>query len=214
MRRLGEQKQASHLGDNGEEKILLTKRPNEVSPVMRMIKTPTIILEVNGVQLSAFVDTGSAATLMKQSVSRQLGLEGRIKNCVRRLYGVSNTPLKLLGQVNVNISVTGDRCLEHNVIVVPDCYLTSDILMGSDLIGRAKFVWVGQREDLYWGGRHYRVCSVQGKTVNRIRWKKAENFEPKAARVEDKSIHITENIAVPPGQVTSIRISHKTFRPG
>ena len=32
--------------------------------------------------------------------------------------------------------------------------------------------------------------------------------------MEDKSIHITENIAVPPGQVTSIRISHKTFQPG
>lgn len=80
------------------------------------------------IDVSAFVNTGSSPTLGKDSVLKTLGLdENRVSKV---LHSVTNTLLKVKG-------VGIPKCLQQNMIIVPDKYLTTDIL-GADLIGTIK----------------------------------------------------------------------------
>ena len=113
--------------------------------------------------------TGSssrASLTITISAVESLGLQGKIRNCNVYLRGISNHTLKLLGQVTATVRVSSHLSLEQNFIVIPDEYLTSDILMGADLIGRAEFYWVGEKRDLYWGNQHYRVSLAMSSTIN------------------------------------------------
>ena len=101
--------------------------------------TSIAFLTVNHRQLSTLVDTGSSASLITISAVESLGLQDKIRKCNVYLRGISNHTLKLLGQVTAIVRVSSHLSLEQNFIVIPDEYLTSDILMGADLIGRAEF---------------------------------------------------------------------------
>ena len=99
----------------------------------------------------------------------KLGINDKIKNTRRDLVGISNHKLTVFGQVAVKINVSRDLDIEQNFVVVPDEYLSSDILMGADLIGRASFSWTARHNELYWGGQHYKVTRVSCQSVSQVR---------------------------------------------
>ena len=169
--------------------------------------TPVINLEVQEEKVSAFVDTGSEVTLIKKSVLPTLGLVDRVRPCRRRLFGISRTPLKIYGQTKAKVRVSSQLALDQTLIVVPDEYLATDILMGTDLLGRAPLTWDGQKKDLYWGGVHYKVTGGEYYSVRKVHWEVLESTSL-------SSLHVKTGLTVQPGQIQYTRISHQSFEPG
>ena len=178
-------------------------------------RTPTIRLTVNSRQLSVFVDTGSAATLIRLSVLCVLGMEGRIKPCQRKLVGIDQGNLKVFGKVDVKVFVSENLMLDHSLVVVPDQYLSTDILMGADLIGRAPFFWDGRNNELTWGGTFYQVENTEGYSVRRVQWEEKGKCvgRPLQEKMEDW-VHVGYREKVGPGQSTVLRVSNRKWAPG
>ena len=180
-------------------------------------ETPVILLHVNSEVLSAFVDTGSSVSLIARSALQNLGLEDKVRKSQLNLVGISNHKLEILGQVTATVSVSRKICIKQNFIVVPDEYLTSEILMGADLIGRAKFSWTGQKKELYWGGQYYRIAMIKGHTVRQVRKvypKFSENPNVEGQTNEEKWLHVGKYKCIPPGKMGTLHITNRHFMPG
>ena len=179
--------------------------------------TPVILLHVNSQVLSAFVDTGSSVSLIAKSALQTLGIEDKARKSPVDLVGISNHKLDILGQVTATVSISRKINIRQNFIIVPDEYLTSEILMGADLIGRARFSWTGQKRELYWGGQYYRIAMIKGLTISQVR-----KLEPKFSQNpnvtgpvnEENWLHVSKYKCIPPGKMETLRITNRRFIPG
>lgn len=72
---------------------------------------------------------------------KTLGLKEKIRPSCKTLHSVTNTDLKLKGEIQIQVSVYPEVSIQQKMIIVPDEYLNTDVLMGADMIGQAKFTW-------------------------------------------------------------------------
>ncbi|XP_037789606.1 uncharacterized protein LOC119585061 [Penaeus monodon] len=102
------------------------------------------------------------------------------------------------------------------MIIVPDEYLTSDVLMGADMIGKAKFTWNEKTQDLYWGEQQYKIYNTVGRSINMVEYREGiHDLERKNCKLgSEKWLHINHKTLCPPGKVTYLRITHKDFQVG
>lgn len=117
------------------------KKKRSTTDQMRKIDTPIIMIWVNERQVTAFVDTGSSTSLMKESVIKTLGLEGKVRPSCKILHSVTNIVLKIRDEIQIQVSVYPEVSIQQKMIIVPDEYLTTDVMMGADIIGQGKFTW-------------------------------------------------------------------------
>ena len=99
--------------------------------------------------LEAVLDTGSEVSLIKEGVVRQLDLTQRNSRDIPQLHGVSGRKLRVLGSVNTTITVSGNT-LDTKLIVVPDHYLQTPVLLGMNVLGRIKLTIDSKKGMLMW----------------------------------------------------------------
>ena len=171
---------------------------------------------MNNCPLSAFVDTGSSVTLIAKRKILDLDLEDQVRNCKVRVVGISNHLLSILGQVKIKVQISEEKCLTHVFLVVPDEYLSSDTLIGADLIGREDFTWKGGKKECIWGGKKFQVTNTVCWTVRSIQKleKRQKQQETGSLQSEDNWIQVSKYSCIPAYQVSTVHIRHKHFRPG
>ena len=129
--------------------------------------------------LQAIVDTGSAYTLVKESVANRVG-EINQRRCPPRLKGVTGTPLRILGMLWAEVQVGHDRTVQKWLPVVPDEYLTVDLLLGCDLLSQERYSIDARRRVMMWGGAPYVVNYLQRQKnqVDRVQLDPSDLFRP------------------------------------
>lgn len=167
------------------------------------------MLECAGYPLKTFVDTGSVATLITETAWKLT--KANIFKCNKSLTSVSNHTIEVLGQIMLPVSVTPHLKVTHRFIVVPNKYLSTDVLMGADLIGRALFAWDGQSQELHWAGHRYPVTNVQAGSVNKVYWrlKNSAKDNPHVAIAQ-----VGKRIRIPGDCMCSVPISVRGVTPG
>ncbi len=87
--------------------------------------------------MSAVMDTGNEVTLIKQSTLSELHLKMNMKKVLPNLTGVTRSPLRILGSARVDISTGYQTVVAQWVPVVPDHYMTTDLILGVDVLRKA-----------------------------------------------------------------------------
>ena len=108
-------------------------------------------IEINGVMLTAFIDTGSELTLIKTTAVKNLS-QIKLRRSNRALIGVSGKTLEVSSEVDLKFIVrTGIHC-QHRVCCVTDLSFPGEVLIGMDLLRRFNFKLVNYnfpREESY-----------------------------------------------------------------
>ena len=104
----------------------------------------------------------------------------------------------------------------HVFLVVPDEYLSSDTLIGADLIGREDFTWKGGKKECIWAGKKFQVTNSVCWTVRSLRkLEKRHQQEVTASRQnEEEWMQISKYSCIPSHQVSTVHVRHKSFGPG
>lgn len=149
----------------------------------RWVETPRILVTINGLQLLAYVDTGSSVTLISSSAAKRLGVDGKMRACHRKLRGVTNHCLTVRGETTVTVEIAPSVQVIHQVIVVPDEYLSTEILLGIDVLGEADFTLKRGSRSLIWGGQTYSVKKSWVYSVSRVQEEKERKVKEVDSRV-------------------------------
>ena len=151
---------------------------------------------VNGKVTSALVDTGSYHSIITEEKAKEFGQI----NTTRRqpaLQGVTGSPLRLLGSIQLNIEVGTEGTVKHWVSVVPKSYLTTDMLLGCDILKRSAFLWDVENRTLVWGKRPYPIRVVKRKRkIRQI----AEVPAPVKSSPPVNNLHATQKLILGPNQ--------------
>ena len=132
-------------------------------------KSPTITILCNKWLVRALVDTGSGHTLIQESAVAKIGGKINHSRIVPNLRGVTGKPLRVLGMLEVNIMVGREEEVRRWVSVVPDSYLSSEMLLGCDVLGQAPMTWNHKRKLIVWGGQEYPIYFIRPKgRVDRV----------------------------------------------
>ena len=100
---------------------------------------------MNDKTLTAFVDTGSEATIIKSSVAQ--GLKGaRILDSAKSVQGVAGTPMAVLGETDLNFDIVTPHITVHRVCMVDGINFPGDVLLGMDLLRRFDIELVATNE--------------------------------------------------------------------
>ena len=97
-----------------------------------------VTLNIGGRNLKCFIDTGSAATLIKSNVMDSLFCHSRGRRA-RQLIGVSGTLLDTVEERDITVSVSQKAKVQHRFIVVRNCPFPGDALIGIDYLRRFEF---------------------------------------------------------------------------
>ena len=155
-----------------------------------------IPLVVNGKVTSALIDTGSHYSIITEEKAKEFG---QINTSRRKpaLQGVTGSPLRLLGSIQLDVEVGTEGTVKHWVAVVPKSYLTTDILLGCDILKRSAFLWDVKNRTLVWGKRPYPVRVVNHKSkIRRI----SEIPAPVKSSPKINNIHTTRKFTLGPNQ--------------
>ncbi len=141
--------------------------------------SPIINVVLNGQLVTADVDTGSEYTLMGESTAKGVG-EVNHRRSGPRLRVLTNTPIRTLGTVWAEFRVGETKIHKQWWSVVPDSYMTSDILLGCDVLDQAPFTYNKQKKTLVWADCTYVVSYVRSvrEQVSRVRTCPTEPFSP------------------------------------
>lgn len=74
--------------------------------------------------------------LIKRSVVDRLGCELNTRCTPPDLQGVTGSPLRFLGVAWLEIAVGDEKVSKQWLSVVPDSYLSSDLLLGCEVLGQ------------------------------------------------------------------------------
>ena len=204
--------------------------------VTRRVETPRIHVSANGLQLLAYVDTGSSVTLLSSKAATRLGVDQQMGACHRKLRGVTNHCLKVLGEVVVPVEVAPGLQITPRVIVVPDEYLSTEILLGMDVLSVADFTMRRGARSLVWGGQTYVIQKSWVYSVSRVKEEERKDTAscvgkegaPKAVGSKGKELksqrgdrvserhgaHSRRKVVCLPGKLTEVRIESRHFQPG
>lgn len=113
------------------------KLVNHKSPKSSKLRTgrPLINLSCNDELHVAFIDTGSSATLVKQSSLSYLETKN-IKACNKNLRNVSGSKINVYGAADIKVSISPLLNITHRFIVVSGLDFPGDILLGMDFLRR------------------------------------------------------------------------------
>ena len=164
--------------------------------------SPVIQCVVEGRTISALVDLGSEATLVRKSCVKGMG-HIAIRQCKKFFRGVTGKAIDVIGEVLVKINVTPKIQTNHVMIVVPDHLMETDCLFGADLLGKYDMLWSAKRKTLVWGGYSYntgrwpvpKVLRLAG-SIRRISAVKPTNTELDVIKDGSKNIHISKKLTI------------------
>ena len=122
--------------------------------------SPTISIVVNGKLAEAVVDTGSSYTLVKESAVKRLGGEVNARRNPPRLHGVTGSPLRIVGMWHAEVGIGDTQKHTQWFPVVPDTYISTDLLLGCDVLGQAPLIWNGKKRVMMWGNTPYVVGHI------------------------------------------------------
>ena len=109
------------------------------------------MLKVNNTYCSTLVDTASESTLIKNSIYQKMEVQP-LKRCRDTLKGISGQVLSTLGETALRFELDSDYSLTHQVVVLPDKYLQTDVLLGMDIMGRLGEVLISEeKQQVVWG---------------------------------------------------------------
>ncbi len=139
--------------------------------------SPIINVILNGQLVTADVDTDSGYTLIGESTAKRVG-EMNHRRIGPRLRALTNTPIRTLGTVWAEFRVGETKIHKQWCSVVPDTYMTSDILLGCDVLNQAPFTYNKQKKTLLWAGCTYVVSYIRSvrEQVSRVRTCPTEPF--------------------------------------
>ena len=150
--------------------------------------------------ISALIDLGSEATLVRKSCVKGMG-NVKIKECRRVFKGVSGKVIDVIGECLVKINVTPNIQTSHIAVVVPDHLLDTDFLFGADLLGKYDVAWSAARRTFTWAGYSYKtgqwptpkILRLAGsiRRINLINPTRDEEFKEKA-----QNIHISKKLTL------------------
>ena len=112
---------------------------------------------VEGRTISALIDIGSEATLVRKSCIKGI-TNAKIKACRRSFKGVSGRTIEVIGESLMQVWVTPSIKTLHVAVVVPDHLLDTDFLFGADLLGKYDVGWSAARSTFTWAGHQYKMC--------------------------------------------------------
>ena len=115
----------------------------EVAQISDVVRTgrPLIKVNVNGVLLTGFVDTGSEMTIIKDEILPLLKIKKPL-TATRHLRGVSGKALSVNTECNVRFSVNEHVSVVHRIASVPDLSFPGDVLLGIDILRRFNFHFI------------------------------------------------------------------------
>ena len=79
------------------------------------------------------------------------------------LVGVSGHSLTILGMARFTIDIGVEKLMEMWMPVVPDNYLTAEMLLGTDVITESDLTWKAKQRIVEWGKQIYPVALVRTK---------------------------------------------------
>ena len=100
---------------------------------------------------------------MRLSTLRKLHLKLDKNRPRPPLVGVSGHSLSILGMAWVTINVGNEKEIEMWMPVVPDSYLTAEMLLGTDIITESDLTWKAKQRIVEWGKQIYPVALVRTK---------------------------------------------------
>lgn len=111
--------------------------------------------------MRAVIDTGSGHTLIKESAANKIGSEINKRRNIPNLQGVTGSPLRITGMVWLEIGVGNDHVHKQWGPAVPNSYLDAELLLGTDIIGKAPFQWNGKLNEIVLGNASYVVGHIR-----------------------------------------------------
>lgn len=111
--------------------------------------------------LRGLVDTGSTQTLIQESAAHKLNCKLNHRCSTPLLKGVTGKALRILGMVELNIMIGGGKMCNRMVPVVPDHYISTELLLGCDILGQASLTWNHKKQLLIWGKECYPIYFIR-----------------------------------------------------
>lgn len=111
--------------------------------------------------VQALLDTGSAVSLVKNSLAEDLQLEIDRTPRTTKLVGISGTKLKTLGITQMPLTVGTETTFETEVTVVPDGYLDTEVLLGMDILSKFPITWNLKEKEIRWGNSSLPVHRIK-----------------------------------------------------
>ena len=100
------------------------------------------------------LDTGSAVSLLRDSITKELGLELNHSSKIPPVQGIKGRKIRVLGQAKVTIS-SNSQPINISVTVVPDHYLDSAVLLDMNAIGQATLTLDHKARKVHWNNLAY-----------------------------------------------------------
>ncbi len=147
--------------------------------------------------MEAIVDTGSSYTLIKESAAKRIGGEIDLRRNPPRLQGVTGAPLRILGMWRADIGIGNTTTCQRYLPVVPNSYLSCDVLLGCDVLSLAPLVWDGRKRAMLWGDTHYVVNHIR-RQKNKVQGVKSCPVEPGKTSPNYNQINLHSPIKLDP----------------
>ncbi len=162
-------------------------------------------MAVNEKVLEAIVDTGSGHTLFKESAVKRVGGEINHRCNPPRLQCVTGAPLRILGMWKASIGIGDNKIFQRFFPIVPDNYLSCDLLLGCDVLGQAPLTWDGKTRALIWGDTPYTVNHIP-RRKNKVSRVHTSPVELKNPVKEFKQINLKSPVFLDPYQTRFVPI--------
>ena len=161
-------------------------------------------MTVNNQLLPALVDTGSHQTLIKEAAVAKLGCEIKANRRLPCLQGVTGSPLRIIGTVFVEIGIGLKGVSRQHIPVVPNHYISTDLLLGCDLLNQSSYLMDQPNRVFYWGQAPY-VVRVVRKGKHEIR--KVNHLPPPSpASPTQNNLHVPQTMKLQPYQTKFISL--------
>lgn len=111
--------------------------------------------------------------MVKESVAKRLWEEINARRNPPWLQGVTGAPLGILRMLWAEVGVRNDHIRKQWLPVVPESYLSPDILLECDVLGQAPLTWDGKWRVMVWGNTPYVVNHIP-RQRNKVEWVKLD----------------------------------------
>ncbi len=99
--------------------------------------------------------------MIRESAAKRLGSEINKRRNTPSLQGVTGSPLRVLGMIWLKIGVGETKVHKRWFPVVPDHYLSVDLLLGCDVLFQAPLSWDCSKNVMLWGSALFIVHHVK-----------------------------------------------------
>ena len=175
-------------------------------------KSPVIQCTVENRTISALIDIGSEATLIRKSCIK--GMNVKVRECKRVFKGVSGASIDVIGECLVIVRVAPSIQTPHIAVVVPDHLLDTDMLLGADLLGKYDMAWSAGRQTFTWAGHSYKTGQWPRPQVLRvagsIRRIFIQSADVKEKEKDTLNLHLQEKLTIRKRKVEVVKFKVRT----